>query len=416
MAYASGQGFTTGTSGASDAAMSDDLVLTLWSSKLHMETLRELWFTDRGMTKQETGDESIYERRSGAPVIIKDELGVGRGQRIRMALRKQLTTNVTTNLTYADNRPGLKSDGDNAATGGGVNGGISARTYGHHKTTNNMIDNEEGMELYDLEVVVELLKHAVAFSAPEIQDMRTSFKMEDEAATALRDWLVGQKEESILDSFYHKYPAHVLANGTGGHNAIVSHPNTVWANAATAQGNIGANDKRTAAALRQIYKEARDANINPISVGGADCFVVLTHVRAMQDLMADSVALTGLSELTNRAGIGQDNPIISRSQVYYSGCCVHEYNRVRAVYDPGGDNSDNEDKTIQTIVLGADALVMANGTEPRLVRRKEDRYEDVYGVGIKQVFGNARTDWMDRTDTAGNTLNQSSIRFMTYAA
>ena len=411
MAYASGQGFTTGTSGASDAAMTDDLVLTLWSSKLHMETLRELWFADRGMTKQESGDEPIYSRRADAPIIIKDEMGAGRGQRIRMALRKQLTTNVTTNLTYADNRSGKKGD-----TASGVNGTISDYTFGHHKTTNNMVDNEEGMELYDLEVVIELLKHAVAFSAPEIQDMRTSFSMEDEAATALRDWMVGQKEESILDAFYLKYPAHVLRNGTGGHNAIVEHPNTVWANDATSQASISDNDKLTAAALRQIYKEARTRNINPINVGGAECFVVLAHVRAMQDLMADSIALTGLSELTMRAGLGQDNPIVSRSEVYYSGCCVHEYNRIRAVYDTGGDNSDNEDKTLQTIVLGADALVMANGSEPRLVRRKEDRYEDVYGIGIKQVFGTARADWMDRTDTAANTLNQSSIRFMTYAA
>ena len=414
MAYLSGQGFATGTSGGTDAAMTDDLVLTLWSSKLHMETLRELWFADRGMIKQETGDEPIYSRRADSPIIVKDELGAGRGQRIRLALRKQLTRNVTTSLRYADNRPGLKADGGGGPTGAGVNGAIDQKTYGHHKTDNNLVDNEENMELYDLEVVIELLKNAVAFSSPEIQEMRTSFTMEDEAANALRDWMVGQKEESIIDAFHYKYPAHVLRNQTGGHSAIVDHPNTVWANNATAQTDIDSGDKLDSAALRKIYKEARTRNINPINAGGAEVFVVLAHVRAMQDLMADATAVVGANELHSRAGMGQDNPIVGRSEVYYSGCCVHEYNRIRAVYDTGGDDTHNEDKTIQCMVLGADALVLANGSEPRLVRRKEDRYEDVYGIGIKQIFGTARADWQDRTDAT--TLNQSSIRFMAYAA
>ena len=42
MAYASGSGYVTGSGNAGTpadlAGMSDDLVLTLWSSKLHMET------------------------------------------------------------------------------------------------------------------------------------------------------------------------------------------------------------------------------------------------------------------------------------------------------------------------------------------------------------------------------------------
>lgn len=409
MAYASGQGFATGTSGATDAAMSDDLVLTLWSSKLHMETLRELWFADRGMIKQETGDEPVYSRRADSPIIVKDELGAGRGQRIRMALRKQLTRNVQTNIALAANRAG---------SGATSTGAIDAFTFGHHKTTNNLVDNEEDMVLHDLEVVIELLKNAVAFSSPEIQEMRTSFTMEDEAANALRDWMVGQKEEAIIDAFYNKYPAHVIRNATGGHNAAVAHSattQTVWANDSTAQTDINTGDKLDAAALRKVYKHARTNNINPINVGGADVFIVLAHVRAMQDLMADATAVTGLGELTNRAGLGQDNPIISRSEVYYSGCCVHEYNRVRSVYH-ATPATNNSDKTIQCMVLGADALVLANGSEPRLVRRKEDRYEDVYGIGIKQIFGTARADWMDRTDTAANTINQSSFKLMTYAA
>jgi len=229
--------------------------------------------------------------------------------------------------------------------------------------------------------------------------------------------MVGQKEEAIIDAFYNKYPAHVIRNGTGGHSAGVDHPtpNIIWGGASTGQDDITTTDNLNSAALREIYKEARTKNINPISVGGAEVFVVLAHVRAMQNLMADATAVTGINELFGRGGMGQDNPIVSRSEVYYSGCCVHEYNRVRSVYN-ATPATNNSDKTIQCMVLGADALVLANGSEPRLVRRKEDRYEDVYGIGIKQIFGTARADWMDRSDTAGNTINQSSLQYNVYAA
>ena len=116
---------------------------------------------------------------------------------------------------------------------------------------------------------------------------------------------------------------------------------------------------------------------------------------------------TGVLEVMNRAGTGQDNPIISRSEVYYSGLCVHEYNRVRGANTTDADTG-SESEQIHNIVLGADALVEANATEPRLVRRKEDRYEDVYGIGIKQVYGGTRADW---APVSGSVMNQSSLQF-----
>jgi hypothetical protein len=432
MPYSAGQGFVTGTGNGSSSTdfgtMSDDLILTLWSSKLHMETKRELWFTDRGMTKQETGDESVYTRNSSAPVIIKDEMGVGRGQRIRLALRKQLTSGLP---AYSSANAGDHSAINRWTAVAAETGYIhpkhfSVGTTGTAATEGSLVDAEENMELYDLSCTVEMMKHAVAFSAPEIQNMRTSFNMEDEAAVALRDWLVAQKEESILDSFYFGNPAHIIRGGTDGTAAApVTHPNHVLAGDATASAtgysaDLVSDDKLDGAALRKIYKECRQKNINPISVGGQDVYVVLANVRCMQDLMADNTsARTGVLEVMNRAGTGSDNPIISRSEVYYSGLCVHEYNRVRGANLAGTTAADGtgdpgtESEHIHNIVLGADALVEANATEPRLVRRKEDRYEDVYGIGIKQVYGGTRADW---TSVGGTVMNQSSLQFTAWGA
>ena len=65
------------------------------------------------------------------------------------------------------------------------------------------------------------------------------------------------------------------------------------------------------------------------------------------------------------------------------------------------------------IVLGADAIVCGNASEPRLVRRKEDEYEDRYGVGIKQVFGCARADFFHINNN--DNINQSSAEMMSWS-
>ena len=163
--------FTTGTGTATSLA--DPLVNILFSQKLHVETQDELWFNQRGLMKKEDGSESTFERKGDSPIVVKDEFGRERGQRIRLALRKQLTTNV-----------GL-ADRDGAGTGATV---LNQYTFGGA----SMIDQEENMNLYDMEVVVELMKHAVGFATPELQDLRTPLKMEQEAAAALKDWLAGQ--------------------------------------------------------------------------------------------------------------------------------------------------------------------------------------------------------------------------------
>tara|TARA_R100001594_G_scaffold85544_2_gene119991 strand:- start:671 stop:1822 length:1152 start_codon:yes stop_codon:yes gene_type:complete len=376
--------FTTGTGSATSLA--DPLVNILFSQKLHIETQDELWFNQRGLMKKEDGGEDTFERKSDSPIVVKDEFGKERGQRIRLALRKQLTTNV-----------GL-SDRDGSGTGANV---LNQYTFG----ISSMIDQEENMNLYDMEVVVELMKHAVGFATPELQDLRTPFKMEQEAASALRDWLAGQYEESILDAHYEGNAAHVIKSGFA---SATAHPRVIWSNNATEQGDISNDDLLSAADLRKVYESMRINNINPLKVDGKEMYVLLAHVYSISDLMNDSDIKNTYQNAFSRTAAGSDNPLFSRAEVIFEGIAVHEYNRVRV---PG--SGTNAASTRRNIVLGADALICGNASEPRLVRRKEDAYEDRYGVGIKQIFGCARADFQHINNNV--TLNQSSAELMNWS-
>lgn len=368
-------GYTTGTGTASSLA--DPLVKILWSDQLHKETLDELYFYERGMMGSESGDEGSFTRQGGTPIMVKDDFTKERGQRIRLALRKQLTRNR--NISDRPNN-------------------LNSATYG----PNTMVGNEEQMDLYDFECIVELLKHAVSFDTPEIQNLRTNFRMDVQAKDALGDWMRDQKEESIVDGYIEGNAAHVIAASLA---SSVTHPNSFYAGGGSSNDDVQAGNTLSAAELRRMWAWARNNNINPVRAQGQECYILLAPVFAMNDLDADEQYR---SAFENAAPRGYDNPLFTRAEKKFEGIFIHEYNRIR-----NPSSGANASSQYECLLLGANSLVLGNANKPRLVRRKEDEYEDRYGVGIKHVFGAARSDFANAADT--DTLNQSSARWVIWS-
>lgn len=382
-------GYVTGSGSAT--SLSDPLVRAYWSDRLHVESIAELYFTARGMSARmgspESDDGDPEVRLAGVPLVIIDDLKTKRTQRVRMALQRQLTRNR-----------GLTNR----------SGSLNSATYGPA----TMVGNEELMDLYDMEVIVELLKHATAFDTPEIQDLRTSFRMEELARTALGTWMTDQKEESVVDAFEEGNAAHVVAATLA---SAVTHPNAFYAGAATDDASLQATDTLSAATIRRMYAGARhhrpsglstDVPFQPLKVEGGEYFALLAPAYVLNDLNADPVYRQTQERVLNR---GTDHPLLTRAQATFEGVCIHEYNRVRKPTSGG-----NQAHVYHLIFLGAKALVMANATKPTLVLRKEDEYGDRFGVGIKCVFGVGRTDYQNAGNTV--TINQSSARWSVYSA
>lgn len=346
-------------------AHGNNLVRISWSSKLHRQTQNRIIFNDKGMVRADVGDEPTFERRAGAPIVSQEALNGKRAQEVRLGLQLQLTRNRSA-----------------------TTGVRSINQYTH--STGNMIDQEEQPALSNTIGYVEQMKHAASFDVPEVQDLRSEFKMTVRSADLLADWMAAEMEESTLDAIYDKYSAHVVAGlsvSTGNPPAL----NLQYANRKANDGALNGSDRLTAAELRRMATWASTNNINPCSAMGQSAHILLCHDFNYADLWSDTTFTNAYSEGWRRAADKMDNPMFSFADCYFAGIYVYKYNRVRA--------SSAASEVRRCVLLGADAIGQGITSRPKLVRRKEDRYEDLFGLAIKAINGCFRLDFAPQSGT-----------------
>lgn len=348
-------------------ATGDRLAEIAWSSIVHVETQDETFFAKSGMTAKDTGREPSHERRVGAPIILKDELRRGPGEEVRIRMRRQLTRTPRT----------------------------SAYTYG----TTSMTGNEEALVYNDVRVPLWLLKNSTGHDSPDVMYHRTSADLEQDSEDALKEWLIENHEEAILDCFYDKFPYFVIADSII-LATTTAHPRTYYAGAVQSAGAMDAAYVLNAREAQRMRSYAINRRLNPIKMDGKKAFVVLADTFCLNDLKNDPV----FQAQQNANDRGSDNPLISGAVGSYNNLYFHEYERMRRT--TSGANSGNIG---QIALLGADAIAVVYGSEPRLVPRNEDSYQDRWGRAIRQVFGGVRCDFRNQANST--TLNQSSAQW-----
>lgn len=347
-------------------ASGDQLAEIAWSHQTHVETQRENFFSKAGLTAKDTGGEDAHMRRPGMPIVIKDELKSRAGEEIRMRMRKQLTRTART----------------------------SSYTYG----TTSMIDNEEALSFLDVSVFLSLLKNSVAHDTPDFNSHRTSLDMEEETEDALREWLVENHEESILDAFYDGHPYQTIAMSLA---SAVTHPRSYYAGGAANAGDMDSTKVLTANEIRRMKSYVKNRKLNPVKYKGKSCYFVLADTFTCNDLLGDSEFANAQSQGNTR---GDDNPMIAGAIGHYFDFYVHPYERVRVA--TSGANASN---IARLPVLGADAIAVVYGSEPRLVQRAESAYGDKWGLAIRQVFGARRCEFQSQDNAT--TVQQSSVQW-----
>lgn len=349
-------------------AASDPLGELYWSKVAHVETQYETFFAQAGMTAKAKGEQDAHKRKAGVPVILYDELQSNAGSEIRIRMRKQLTS--TPRSAYG-----------------------SITNYG----ATSMLGNEEPLNYYDLDVKLGLLKHAVGQNAPDFYHHYTSIDMEENAEDALKEWLVENHEEAMLDCFYEKIPYFVQQQLS---ESSTTHPNLYYAANVTAQADMGPTNILTAAEAMRLRSLALAKKFNPIKLEGRDHFCVLADTYVLTDLRQDAM----FRELKDAAPRGADNPIVSGAVGVYQNLLIWEYMRMRTM--TSGANASNLGRIV---IMGADALAVAYGSRPRIVQRTETSYGDRWGRAIRQVFGASRADFQESDDSA--TTQQSSAEW-----
>lgn len=376
----SSSSFSTGTA-LSTAGSQDPLVNILFPDKIQQEHMLALWFTNRNMTMRQTNEgDPLDDNGIEAPIIIIDDFKTRRGQRVRLALKKQLTRNR--NLASRSTS-------------------LVAGTYG---VATSLVDSEENLDLYDMEVTVEHFSNAVGFPMAELQELRTNFHMEEMAKSSLSTWMAEQKEEMIVDAIIDGNAAHVIASGYAA--AASAHPNSYYAGVGrSATSELQAGDAINVPLFRRMYNLAMNgtnpSNPTPFSPCKADSeegFFLLASSFVFGDLDADSTYRQSLE----RAGSRSDkNPLFSRYDFKFGGLYGVEYGRTRHP-STGANRLD----VWQCMLLGARAVVLANASRPWFHLRDETAYGIRWGNSIHCICGAARTTFANVGDTA--TIQQSS--------
>ena len=352
-------------------ATGDRLAEVIWASEAHVETQKELFFSKAGMVAKDRGNEPTHERRPGLPIVIKDDFKKGPGEEIRIRMRMQLTRK-------ASNKDGTAS--------------------AYTRDTTSMMGNEESIAYRDLQVYLALLKNSVGFDSPDWLFHRTSADLEEDAKDLLRDWLVENHEDAILDAFHDKFPYFVSQTLT---LTTVAHPRLYYANSHAGTDDLTATDTFSENEVRRMRNFCVNRAINPVNIDDKKCFICLADPFIIADLLTDQQFRDMAKDAFEK---GSDNPLIKAAQFVHLGILMFEYDRVRR-----NRTGANIGQIARLPLLGADAIAVAYGSEPRLVPRVETNYGDRWGMAIRQVFGASRCDY--RNQAASATTNQSSAEW-----
>lgn len=359
---------TVATSLSFPIATGDRLAEIAWSINTHVETQDEIFLSEAGLTYKATAKEPAHKRVDRRPIILQDELNKGPGEEVRVRMRRQLTRTPRSS-TY---------------------------TYG----TTSVTGNEEALSYLDIRVPLWLLKEATGHDSPDILYHRTGADLEQDSEDALKEWLIENHEEAILDCFYDKFPYFCIADSIAG-AATTVHPRIYYAGGAAGIGQMEAGNVLNAREAQRMRSYAINRRLNPIRIGGKKCFVVLADTFCLNDLKNDPI----FREQQGGGGVrADDNPLINGAIGSYNNLYFVEYERMRRTTT--GPNAGNIG---QIALLGADSIAVVYGSEPRLVPRTETSYGDRWGRMIRQTLGGSRTDF--RNQALSTTVNQSSAQW-----
>lgn len=299
-----------------------------------------------------------------------------------------------------------------------------------------LIGTEATQELYNLEVKVNQWRAAVA--GPDananhrikylnmIQEMRpdlvraVSREMDAEHFRCLCEGgslnLTGSTTTGglgIATTFHHKI------YGVGESSSIDNNATTLASWIMPTTGTICSDNILDLDAIDALKALGKKEKIVPLDLGG-DWWVLLCHQNQIYTIQtANSNAWrAGVEEAAQR---GRDNPFFSGAVWAYNGIILHEHPDVPSVVSTGtgdvtynyGDNNTNNHKVAW--LLGRNCMAMAEGSPMKFTPEDYD-YMNKRSIGMAQIFGLGRADYVKDDGNNATFISQSSLQVISYAA
>jgi len=296
----------------------DALTKKLWEETLYRDILKEAYFS-RFMGKS-----------SDDLAQVKEQLTKQKGDQITFGIRMRLT-------------------------GTGV---ISGQT---------LENNEERLQTYDFQVVLERYRNAVRDNGA-LDRQRPVYDMDNESRDAIKGWGVEKIDQLSFDAMA-AGPTRVFYGGT-----------------ATLSTNITAADVITPGLISRIKAWAKTGGnrqyvpFRPIKIKGKSYYILLVHPEVVYDLSQDAAWSQAAREALPR---GEDNPIFAGADYLWDGVLIHSHENIPIASTYGTPATVHG---AQCIFMGAQALCWAWGERPSVVAEEFD-YQEEHGFAWRMTAG-----------------------------
>lgn len=284
--------------------------------------------------------------------------------------------------------------------------------------------NEELMTFHDQAVVIDELRHAVAYDN-HMSQQRLAYNIRENAKEALTDWWSKKIDSRVASGFSNFNGTAYAAASEAVRDAwlVANSDRVVFGNSQASAGYTdhstdvalvdATNDVLKAATISFAKRKAKMANprIRPIKIqNGMEFFVMFVHPYALRDLLNESSSPITQAQRDLWARIGDQAPMFQgQNKVMWDGVMVVECEDILIRPDEGSSGSCD---VACNVLCGAQALTFAlggyNGGAQRVGYWEETfDYEKQIGIGMGQIFNvteamfNSKMHGMVRVYTAG---------------
>jgi len=258
-----------------------------------------------------------------------------------------------------------------AGAGSSIKFAYINKLVGAYKTEGQALENNE-MSFSDstMDITLGLIKGAVRIDN-EMSVQRSMYDLPAEAKTLISKWHTETEDQIAMNTLFS------------------GHSNNYWTGTATASTDVV--DKLTLTDLSKlaILAETGGGNrdfdpIAPIKVDGEKLWIFLCHPNVYYDLTTtDTNWNLAVREARERSA---SNPLFTRVKAKWQNIlvCTSERCPTYSNWSSTGDKVGAE-----SMLLGAQALFMANGKNPELIQ-KDFGYNETVGYAIKAIYTYAR--------------------------
>jgi len=265
-------------------------------------------------------------------------------------------------------------------------------------TGNTVLEgNEEILNARSLNVVVSVLRHAVAVS--EWDEQKSVIDLLQAGRQVLKNWAANKLRADIITSLGaitadgNVQLTYAAASAAQRNTWLVNNSDRVLFGAsksnntgvyATSLTNIdNTADKLTAAQITLAKRIARTATpkIRPIRINNdEEWFVMFCPSMVFRDLMLDPVIINALQYAWNR---GSDNPLFTAGDLIYDGVIIREIPELPVIADVGAGATVD---CGASYMCGAQAVGIAWAQRTKVISNTRD-YGFFNGVGVEEIRG-----------------------------